>query len=44
MHKIDRSARNFSDWARIGELVDSGIDVHFAHESLDLDHGRQVDG
>ncbi|WP_083791175.1 recombinase family protein [Roseobacter sp. CCS2] len=35
-HKIDRSARNFSDWARIGELVDSGIDVHFAHESLDL--------
>jgi DNA invertase Pin-like site-specific DNA recombinase len=36
VHKIDRSARNFSDWARIGELVDSGIDVHFAHESLDL--------
>jgi DNA invertase Pin-like site-specific DNA recombinase len=36
VHKIDRSARNFSDWARIGELVDSGIDVHFAHEGLDL--------
>lgn len=36
VHKIDRSARNFSDWARIGELVDSGVDVHFAHESLDL--------
>lgn len=36
VHKIDRSARNFSDWARVGELVDSGIDVHFAHESLDL--------
>lgn len=36
VHKIDRSARNFSDWARIGELVDSGIEVHFAHESLDL--------
>lgn len=36
VHKIDRSARNFSDWARIGELVDTGIDVHFAHESLDL--------
>jgi DNA invertase Pin-like site-specific DNA recombinase len=36
VHKIDRSARNFSDWARIGELVDNGIDVHFAHESLDL--------
>jgi len=36
VHKIDRSARNFSDWARVGELVDRGIDVHFAHESLDL--------
>ena len=36
VHKIDRSARNFSDWARVGELVDGGIDVHFAHESLDL--------
>ena len=36
VHKIDRSARNFSDWARIGELVDSGVDVHLAHESLDM--------
>jgi len=36
VHKIDRSARNFADWARIGDLVDCGIDVHFAHESLDL--------
>ncbi|MFL4468515.1 recombinase family protein [Tateyamaria armeniaca] len=36
VHKIDRSARNFADWARIGDLVDSGIDVHFAHDSLDL--------
>jgi len=36
IHKIDRSARNFSDWALIGELIDSGIDVRFAHESLDL--------
>jgi DNA invertase Pin-like site-specific DNA recombinase len=36
VHKIDRSARNFSDWARVGDLVDSGVDVHFAHESLDL--------
>ncbi|MCO4839127.1 MAG: recombinase family protein [Rhodobacteraceae bacterium] len=36
VHKIDRSARNFADWARIGDLVDNGIDVHFAHESLDL--------
>ncbi|MHA6263554.1 recombinase family protein [Arenibacterium sp. CAU 1754] len=36
VHKIDRSARNFSDWARIGELLDSGVDVHLAHENLDM--------
>lgn len=36
IHKIDRSARNFADWARIGELSDSGIDVHFAAESIDF--------
>ncbi|MEM7301034.1 MAG: recombinase family protein [Pseudomonadota bacterium] len=36
MHKIDRSARNFRDWARIGDLSDAGIDVHFASESLDF--------
>ncbi len=36
MHKIDRSARNFFDWAKIGELADSGVDVHFATESLDF--------
>lgn len=36
MHKIDRSARNFADWAKIGDLADEGIDVHFATESLDF--------
>lgn len=36
MHKIDRSARNFRDWARVGDLSDAGIDVHFATESLDF--------
>ncbi|MEZ5812478.1 MAG: recombinase family protein [Rhizobiaceae bacterium] len=36
IHKIDRSARNFADWAKIGELADVGIDVHFATESLDF--------
>lgn len=36
IHKIDRSARNLRDWARLGELIDRGIDVRFAHESLDL--------
>ena len=36
IHKIDRSARNLADWARIGELADLGIDIHFATESLDF--------
>lgn len=36
IHKIDRSARNLADWARIGELADLGLDIHFANESLDF--------
>ncbi len=36
IHKIDRSARNLKDWAHLGELIDLGVEVHFAHESLDL--------
>ncbi|MXP48225.1 recombinase family protein [Altererythrobacter luteolus] len=36
IYKIDRSARNLADWARIGELADLGIDIHFATESLDF--------
>ena len=36
VHKIDRSARNLRDWADLGELIDSGIEVHFANESLDM--------
>ncbi|MGI8467315.1 MAG: recombinase family protein [Pyrinomonadaceae bacterium] len=36
IHKIDRSARNLKDWADLGTLIDSGVDVHFASESLDL--------
>lgn len=39
IHKIDRSARNLKDWAALGELIDSGIDVRFAHDSLDM-HAR----
>jgi site-specific DNA recombinase len=35
-HKIDRSARNLRDWAVLGELHDSGVELHFAHESIDL--------
>lgn len=37
IHKIDRSARNLRDWADLGELIDTGIDVRFAHDNLDLD-------
>ena len=36
IHKIDRSARNLKDWADLGTLIDQGIEVHFANESLDL--------
>jgi DNA invertase Pin-like site-specific DNA recombinase len=36
MHKIDRSARNLRDWTELGELIDSGIDVRFATDSIDL--------
>src|ERR1700688_4095150 len=32
IHKIDRSARSLKDWADLGELIDSGIEVHFANE------------
>lgn len=39
IHKIDRSARNLKDWADLGELIDQGIEVHFANEALDL-HSR----
>lgn len=36
IHKIDRGARNLRDWADLGSLIDKGIQVHFAHESLDM--------
>ncbi len=36
IHKIDRGARNLKDWADLGALIDKGIEVHFAHESLDM--------
>lgn len=36
IHKIDRSARNLKDWADLGNLIDQGVGVHFAHESIDL--------
>jgi site-specific DNA recombinase len=36
IHKIDRSARNLKDWAQLGDLIDAGVDIRFAHESIDL--------
>lgn len=36
IHKIDRSARNLKDWADLAELTERGVDLHFAHESLDM--------
>ncbi len=36
IHKIDRSARNYRDWADLGDLIDAGVEVHFANEGLDL--------
>ncbi|NOT54799.1 MAG: recombinase family protein [Deltaproteobacteria bacterium] len=36
IHKIDRSARNLKDWADLGELIDAGVEVHFAADALDL--------
>ncbi|MEX0921427.1 MAG: recombinase family protein [Rhodovibrionaceae bacterium] len=35
-HRIDRSARNLKDWADLGVLIDQGLEVHFAHENVDL--------
>lgn len=42
IHKVDRSTRNFRDWADIDELIEQGVDVHFANEHMDLrsDGGR----
>jgi DNA invertase Pin-like site-specific DNA recombinase len=36
IHKIDRGARNLKDWSDLDSLIDQGVEVHFAHESLDL--------
>jgi DNA invertase Pin-like site-specific DNA recombinase len=36
VHKIDRSARNLRDWSQVIDLIDKGIEVHFAHDNVDL--------
>lgn len=35
-HKIDRSSRNRTEWAKLNDLFDDGVDVHFAHEGVDM--------
>ncbi|RLJ40687.1 DNA invertase Pin-like site-specific DNA recombinase [Litoreibacter meonggei] len=37
MHKIDRSSRNYADWARLDEVSQLGVKIHFAADSLDFD-------
>ncbi len=44
IHKIDRSARNLRDWAELGEMIDSGVQVHFANEAVDLHSRRRPPG
>ncbi len=36
LHKVDRGARNLRDWASIGEAIDQGVDVRFAHDDIDM--------
>jgi len=36
VHKVDRSSRNYHDWADINDLADQGFDVRFASDNLDL--------
>ena len=35
-HKIDRGARNLKDWSNIQDLIEIGVSVYFAHESVDM--------
>ena len=36
VHKIDRSARNLTDWSEFISLMDYGVQIHIASENLDL--------
>jgi len=36
VHKVDRSSRNYHDWADINDLADEGFEVRFASDNLDL--------
>ena len=36
MHKVDRSARNLRDWTDLEDLIEAGVDLHFAHDAIDM--------
>lgn len=36
MHKIDRGTRNLKDWVALQDMMASGIELHFAHDSIDM--------
>lgn len=36
IHKIDRSARNLRDWSDLADLMDAGVQVHFASGGVDM--------
>ena len=36
IHKIDRFARNYTDWGKISDLADSGVEILTATESYDF--------
>jgi len=35
-HKIDRSARNLTDWSVVQDLAEQGVDVRFTQEAVNL--------
>lgn len=37
IHRIDRSSRNYADWARLDDASRAGIKIFFAADSLDFD-------
>jgi site-specific DNA recombinase len=36
VHKLDRTTRNWYDWAEINNLLDNGMDVHVASDGVEL--------
>lgn len=36
VHKLDRTTRNWYDWAEINDLLDDGVDIHVASDGVEL--------